>query len=53
MVLVGGFQLMMAGGDTEKVTRGRKTILYAAVGFAVVLLAKSVALIIQNILGAR
>ena len=48
MVLYGGFQIMTAGGDPEKFTKGRKTILYAAVGFVVVLVAKSVSLIVQN-----
>lgn len=49
MVLVGAFQMMTAAGNPEKFSSGRKTILYAAVGFAVVLLAKSVTLIIQSV----
>ncbi len=51
MVLVGGFQMMTAGGDPEKFSKGRKTILYAAIGFVVVLLADSVATLIKNFLG--
>ena len=37
MVLYGGFQMMTAGGDPEKFTNGRKTVLYAAIGLVVVL----------------
>ena len=51
MVLVGGFQIMTAGGNAEKVSSGRKTILYAAVGFVIVLLAESVVSIIQSVIG--
>ena len=50
MVLVGGFQILTAAGDPEKFSTGRKTILYAAGGFAVVVLANSVIAIIQSIL---
>lgn len=49
MVLVGAFQMLTAGGNPEKFKKGRDTIVYAAVGFAVVLLAKSVHLIIESI----
>ena len=51
MVLVGGFQIMTAGGNAEKISSGRKTILYAAVGFVIVLLAESVVSIIQSVIG--
>jgi len=49
MILVGGFQIMTAGGNEENLTRGRKTLTYAAIGFAVVVLAKSVVTILQSI----
>ena len=49
MVLWGGFQMMTSAGDPEKFSTGRKTIVYAAVGFFVVLLANSVATVIQSI----
>lgn len=49
MVLWGGFQMMTAGGNPEKFSMGRKTLLYAAIGFVVVLLADSAANIIQNL----
>lgn len=50
MVLVGGFQMMMSAGNPEKFSKGKKTLVYAAIGFAVVLIAGSVATLIQNFL---
>lgn len=51
MVLVGGFQILFAAGNPEKLTTGKKTIIYAVIGFAVIILAKGVALIIQDFFG--
>ncbi len=42
MVLWGGFKIVTSAGDPEKAKEGRKTILYAAAGFAVILLAKAI-----------
>jgi Type IV secretion system pilin len=53
MVIVGAFQILTAAGNPEKVTKGRNTIIYAAVGFAIILLAGAVVTIIQNILGVK
>ena len=50
MVLVGAFQFMTGGGDPEKISKARKTILYAAVGLALALIAGGVTSIIQSIL---
>ena len=52
MVLVGAFQMMTSGGDPQKFSDGRKTITYAAIGFAVILIAGSLVTLIKNILGA-
>lgn len=51
MVLYGGFQMMTAGGNPEKFKSGRQTILYAAVGFVVVLAAKGVVELIKSVFG--
>lgn len=40
-VLVGGFFIITAGGDAEKVTKGRTYIMYALIGFIVAVLAKA------------
>jgi len=49
MVLVGAFQMMTSAGDPEKFSKGRKTILYAAIGFAIALIAGGVANLIKNV----
>jgi hypothetical protein len=51
MVLVGGFQMMTAAGNPEKFSSGKKTILYAVIGFAVVIVARSVSILVGNLLG--
>jgi hypothetical protein len=51
MVLIGAFQILIAGGNPEKITKGRNTIFYAVVGYAVVLVAQGLALIIKEVLG--
>lgn len=50
-IIVGGFQMMTASDNPEKFSKGKKTILYAVVGFAVVLVASSVANLIKSVLG--
>jgi hypothetical protein len=50
MVLVGAFQMMTSAGDPEKATQGRKTIQYAAIGFAIAILATGITSLITNIL---
>lgn len=53
MIIVGAFQMMSAGGDPEKFKTGRKTILYAAIGFAILLIARLLIGISAEILGAK
>jgi magnesium-transporting ATPase (P-type) len=53
MALVGGFQMITATGNPEKFATGRKTLLYAVIGFAVVLLSSGVAQIIQGFLNGK
>lgn len=49
MVVWGGFQMITARGNPEKFSEGKKTLLYAAIGFVVVLFAASVVPLIQSI----
>ena len=35
-VIVGGFRILMAGGNEESVTKGRKTIIYAIIGIVII-----------------
>ncbi len=51
MIIWGGFQWMTAGANPEGVTAARKTITYALIGLAVVLLAQWIIAVVKNILG--
>ncbi len=50
MVLVGAFQMMTSAGDPEKFTQGRKTLTYAAIGFAIAILAGGITSLIQSVI---
>lgn len=53
MVLVGAFQMITSGGNPEQFSKGKKTLLYAAIGFVVVIIAKGVVSIIKSLIGVR
>lgn len=50
MVLWGAFEMITSAGDPEKYTKGRETLIWAAIGFAIVLIAGGFASLISNIL---
>ena len=50
MVLVGAFQMMTSAGDPEKFSQGRKTLLYAAIGFAVAFIGSGITSLIKSAL---
>ncbi|MEK7137754.1 MAG: pilin, partial [Patescibacteria group bacterium] len=39
-VIVGGFRILVAAGNEEQVTKGRKTIIYAIIGLLVIFFAR-------------
>jgi hypothetical protein len=51
MIIIGAFYITTAGGDTNRVTTGKNIILYALIGFAIILLAKGIVGVIEQILG--
>jgi hypothetical protein len=53
MVLVGAFQMITSAGNPEQYGKGRETLIWAAVGFAIVLLAGGIATLISNILNGQ
>lgn len=53
IIIYGGFQILTAGGNPEKVTSGKKTILYAVIGYAIILMSWGLVAVIQDILGVR
>jgi cytochrome bd-type quinol oxidase subunit 2 len=52
MVLVAGYLFLTAGDDTEKVSKARKTITYAAIAIVVALAAKGFPMLIATFVGA-
>ena len=50
MIMIGGFYLITAAGDPEKVNTGKKIITWTIVGIVVVLLATSVKSVIEGLL---
>ena len=50
MILWGAFQIFTAGGDVEKVKKGRSTILYAVIGLVIILAGSGIDLIICSLL---
>ena len=53
MIIVGAFQILTSGGNPEKVTTGKKTILYAAVGIAIIALFRVLMALLAQLLGAN
>jgi len=51
MITVGAFYLITAAGDPERVNTGKKIITWTIIGIAVVLLATSVKLVMESLLG--
>jgi hypothetical protein len=48
MILIGAYQMLFSAGDPEKFKVGRRTIVYAVVGYTIILLSKGIAMIIKN-----
>jgi hypothetical protein len=42
IIIIGGLQLVTSGGDTAKVQKARQSIIYAAVGLVVIILAQTI-----------
>lgn len=51
MVMVGGYYILTAAGNEERLKTGRNTILYAVIGFAVILISNGVASLIRELTG--
>lgn len=50
MVLIGGLQMLFSVGDPDKFKKGKKTVIYAVVAYAIIIIASGVTSIIQDIL---
>lgn len=51
MILVGGFYFLTAAGDPQKIQTAKKIILWTIIGFVIVLLAKGIISMLEQILG--
>ena len=52
MFLIGGFMFLVSGGNEQKVTQAKKTMIWAAVGLAICLIGAGFTSIIRQLLGA-
>lgn len=52
MVLYGAFRMLTAGGNPENFAVGRKTVLWAIAGYALVLIAAGLVAVVQSALGS-
>ena len=52
VVIYGAFQILFAAGDPEKFATGKKTILYAVVGYAIIWIGWGIAKIIEDFIGS-
>lgn len=50
IIIVGAFQMMFAAGNPEKFATGQKTIVYAIIGYVVVLMANGIVSIVKSLL---
>lgn len=51
MVVIGAFYIVTAGGDSEKVKTGKNIILYTFIALIIILLAKGLISVIEQVLG--
>ena len=50
VVIYAAFQMLLSGGDEKKFATGKKTLLYAVVGYAILLIADSIGTLVRDIL---
>lgn len=53
LVIWGGIQIMTAGGNEEKLTKGKKTITWTVIGVAIVILVDFIVGFIKELLGVQ
>lgn len=50
LIVVGAFQMITAAGSPEKFSRGQKTILFTAIGFVIILMARGIVAIVESVI---
>ncbi len=48
IIIVGGFQYVLSGGDATKINNAKNTIIYALIGLAIALLAQGIIVFVLN-----
>ncbi len=51
MILIGVFFIVTAAGDPQKIATGKRVIMYAVIGFAIIMLTNGLIALIRIILG--
>ena len=51
IIIIAGITMMTSGGDSGKVKSSRDTIIYAAIGIVVIVLARTLVLYVINLIG--
>lgn len=51
LIVVGAFQMITSGGSPDKFKNGQHTILYTAIGFVIVLMARGIVAIVERVIG--
>ena len=53
MVIIGAFHLLTAAGDPKKIATGKTIIISTLIGLAVILLAKGLIAVLEDVLGIK
>lgn len=53
MIIYGGYLILTAGDDPEKVKGGKNTILYATIGYIIIFCSYGIIYIIKEVLGVK
>jgi limonene-1,2-epoxide hydrolase len=51
LIMIGGFTIITAAGDPKKVTKGKQIIVYAIIGFAIMVVSRGILELVYLILG--
>lgn len=51
LILVGAFQFLFSAGDPKRVELGKKTILYTAIGYVILLSSSAITYLVADLLG--
>lgn len=51
MILIGAYYMVLSGGDPQKVATGKKVVMYALIGVAIVTISRGIVELVRLILG--